>query len=105
VGTVPGAGVIPGVGVNAIPGVGVIQLPGGASNPLAELATQPLPLTAFNPAVAQSPAQELDRQCRERAKQKRKKRKPKERNVCYRGTFYELKKGTRKQRKEKIPCR
>jgi len=68
--------------------------------PLPELALQPL--TSFQRAVAQSPAQELDRQCRERAKRKRKKREP--RKVCYRGTFTETKSSTRKVRKEKIPC-
>jgi hypothetical protein len=86
----------------AVPGLGSITLPGiGPSpNPLTNPAT--LPLTSFNPAVAQSPAQDLDRQCRERAKRKRKKREP--RNVCYRGTFTETKRSTRKVRKEKIPC-
>jgi hypothetical protein len=87
----------------AVPGLGSITLPGiGPSpNPLTNPAT--LPLTALNPAVAQSPAQDLDRQCRERAKRKRKKREP--RSVCYRGTFTETKRSTRKMRKEKIPCR
>lgn len=87
----------------AIPGT--ITLPGiqpGAA-PLPNLATAPL--TAFNPAVAQSPATELDRQCRERAKQKRKRKKRKPRSECYRGTYIELKNGTRKTRKEKVPCR
>jgi hypothetical protein len=82
---------------------GTITLPGiGPSpSPLANLATNPL--TSFNAAVAQSPAQELDRQCRERAKRKRKKKRE-PRKVCYRGTYVESSKSTRKTRKEKVPC-
>jgi len=85
------------------PGIGSVTLPGSfpASLPLPNLALQPL--TAFSTAVAQSPAQDLDRQCRERAERKRKKRKP--RSVCYRGTFTETSKSTFKRRKEKIKCR
>lgn len=89
--------------VGAIPGVGAITLPGGAVNPLAELATQTLPLTAYSAAVAQSPAQELDRKCRERAERKRKKRKP--RSECWKGSYTETRKGTLKRRREKIRCR
>ena len=40
--------------------------------------------------------------CRQPKKKERKKREP--RAVCYRGTFYETAKSTRKFRKEKIPC-
>jgi len=92
---------IPAYPPSAIPGLGTFPGIGPQPLPMPALA----PLTAYSTAVAQSPAQDLDRQCRERAKQKRKRKKPKDRAVCYRGTFYELKKGTRKQRKEKIPCR
>jgi hypothetical protein len=82
---------------------GTITLPGiGPSpSPLANLAANPL--TSFNAVVAQSPAQELDRQCRERAKRKRKKKRE-PRKVCYRGTYIESSKSTRKTRKEKVPC-
>jgi hypothetical protein len=97
----PGVGSIPNV-ANP-PQLGRIELPNITTlpQPLPGLATQPL--TAFQAAVAQSPAQELDRQCRERAKRKRKKKRE-PRSVCYRGTFTETKKSTRKVRKEKIPC-
>lgn len=83
-------GQIPGLG--SIPGVG----PTPALNPALA------PLTAFNPAAAHSPAQELDRQCKERAKQRRKKRKP--RSECWKGSYVETRKGTRKTRREKIRC-
>lgn len=83
-------GQIPGLG--SIPGVG----PSPALNPALA------PLTAFNPAVAHSPAQELDRQCKERAKQRRKKRKP--RSECWKGSYTETRKGTRKHRRERIKC-
>ena len=87
------------------PTVGSITLPNVGPSPLAQPNARPQPLTANNVALAPSAAQDLDRQCRERAKQKRKRKKRKDRTICYRGTFYELKNGTRKQRKEKIPCR
>lgn len=61
------------------------------------------PLTRFQSAAAQSPASELDRQCRERAKRKRKPKK--KRTVCYRGTYTENADGTTKRKKEQIPCR
>lgn len=88
---------MPGLGTAPLPSIG--SFPSPALNP----ATQPL--TAYSTALAPSAAQDLDRQCRERAKSKRKRKKRKPRSVCYRGTFYELKNGTRKQRKEKITCR
>lgn len=83
-GTLPGLGSIPGLG------------PTPALNPATN------PLTTFNRAVANSPAQELDRQCRERAKQRRKKRKP--RTECWKGSYVETRKGTLKKRREKIRC-
>jgi len=89
-----------------LPGLGTITLPGQSFNPVAQPNLALQPLTSYQYAVAQSPAQSLDEQCRARARQQRKKRKkPKDRTVCYRGTFIEGKKRTRKSRKEKIPCR
>ena len=83
-----------------LPGLGTAPMPsvGAFPSPLLNLAAQPL--TAYSTALAPSAAQDLDRQCRERAKSKRKRKKRKPRSVCYRGTFYELKNGTRKQRKD-----
>jgi hypothetical protein len=59
---------------------------------LSEL-TQPVP----QPQTEPDPC----KQC----KQKKKSQKKKPRNVCYRGTYTELKNGLRKYRKEQIPCR
>lgn len=78
------------------------QFPSPGPSPLRAL--NPAGLTALRAAPATSAAQDLDRQCRERAKERRKRKKRKPRSVCYRGTFKELKNGTRKYRKEKIPC-
>lgn len=94
---------MPGIGVP--PSLGSITLPGQSAFPTAQLNLAAQPLTAFQYAPAQSPAQELDDQCKARAREKRKKRKPKDRSVCYRGTFIEKRRGTSKSRKEKIPCR
>lgn len=82
---------------------GRVTVPGASPFPLPAPAPAAAPLTAFNAAVAQSPAQDLDRQCRERAKQKRKPKK--KRTVCYRGTYTETASGLFKRRKEKIKCR
>ena len=75
---------------------------GTAPAPIPQPGLAPSPLTAFSTAPAISPAQELDQQCRARAKQRRKKRKP--RSVCYRGTYIEKRNGTLKRRKEKVRC-
>lgn len=101
-GSIPGQSVAPIPGLANPPQLGQLELPGVGPSPSPLTAAQLAPLTSFNAAVAQSPAEELDRQCRERAKRKRKKREP--RSVCYRGTFTETKSSTRKVRKEKIPC-
>lgn len=87
----------------APPSVGPVPsfpIPGLGPSPLPGLA--PAPLTAFNTAPALSPSQELDRQCRERAQRKRKKRKP--RTECWKGSYVETRKGTRKTRRERIKC-
>lgn len=101
--TIPGVGVGPLPGVMNPPQLGRVELPGVGPSPLPLPNLATAPLTSFQAAVAQSPAQELDRQCRERAKRKRKKKRE-PRSVCYRGTFTETKSSTRKVRKEKIPC-
>lgn len=92
------AGPIVGPIVGPLPGIGPLPGPGAAPRP------QPLPspLTAFNTAPATSAARDLDEQCRARARQRRKKRKP--RSVCYRGTYVEKRNGTIKRRKEKVRC-
>jgi hypothetical protein len=99
---------IPGASIGAVPSTPTIpgQLPGLGSfpgaGPAPALNPQLAPLTAFSTAPALSPAQELDRQCRERAKRKRKKRK--DRTVCWKGSYVETRKGTLKKRREKIRC-
>lgn len=94
-----------------IPNVGTMPLvsplpssfPSSQSQPSALPQLALAPLTSFRTAEAQSPAQDLDRQCRERAKRKRKKRKP--RRECWKGSYTETSKGTLKRRREKIKCR
>jgi len=99
-GTPTNLGSIPSTFPTVAPFPGVGTAPNAFPSPVAELARAPL--TSFNRAVAQSPAQELDRQCRERAKRKKKKRKP--RSECWKGSYTETKKGTLKRRREKIEC-
>lgn len=78
-------------------------LPSSSSFPQSALApAQALGLTSAN-ARSVGLESDLDRTCRERARRRRKKRK--ERTVCYRGSYTETRSGTIKRRKEKIRCR
>jgi len=64
------------------------------------------PLTWFNTGRLPYPQAEsasLDDQCRERARRKRGKKKP--RSVCYSGTYTERASGLTKRKRRKVPCK
>lgn len=64
------------------------------------------PLTWFNTGSLPYPQAEsasLDDQCRERARRKRGKKKP--RTVCYSGTYTERASGLTKRKRRKVPCK
>ena len=90
----------PSIAPGVLPGLGGLPIIGPSPTPALNPALSPL--TQFNAVRAPSAANELDRQCRERAKQRRKKRKP--RTECWKGSYVETRKGTLKKRREKIRC-
>jgi hypothetical protein len=79
----------------------------GLADPLTPISPPGIdPLTWFNTGSLPYPQTEsasLDDQCRERARRKRGKKKP--RTVCYSGTYTERASGLTKRKRRKVPCK
>jgi len=79
----------------------------GLTDPLTPVSPPGIdPLTWFNTGTLPYPQAEsasLDERCRERARRKRGKKKP--RSVCYSGTYTERASGLTKRKRRKVPCK
>lgn len=89
----------PGLGGSLLPGTPPSLLTPIQPGPLGSPLTSPRPLPF--PGAVQSPSPRRDCDCSQ-PKKKRKKRKP--RDICYRGTYVEKRNGLSKRRRERIPC-
>lgn len=80
------------------------RAPGRERAPVPEPPPSPSPASFLQPLTSSNAQRaECEARCREAAR--RKKRKRTDRTTCYSGTFTETRRGTRKRRKRKVPCK